>query len=456
MIINENLIKYMFNKENLIKRFFTNAILIVLFIILGFIFVYNSYKVLYMHYYDIITNNNIVYNTEISKESNKYKDIMSNCLAIKCDKMIMLGDDNEYNAFEIEYDNNNQYNYLAYDEEFEFRTIGFTKYLTDDLKLIIYTDDINYIIDNSYYIENTLYSLLFMIVLSAVIFVIVNFYSSYISFKNNIYEKKNYKNYVENKLQGNVTEMIHHEINAPLAILTTLNSTIKDILDGKICIEKSQKDKIIESYNYGINRITEVVAFLAKSKHFKRDNDVDIYDVFEHLVYSINTTHILKTDIEYIDCKELLSSYIVNPKLGNASFMNIITVLFNNSIEAGANLMSIKVHELDYFYMTLDVKDNGRGIRDTNNNLFKDSGKIIEQYGYSTKDAKGNQIVKKGFLYTLLRWFKITVVCTDSNRGIGLYMNKILLSTVNGDIKLLETSENGTTFRIKIPVQKKK
>ena len=34
-------------------------------------------------------------------------------------------------------------------------------------------------------------------------------------------------------------------------------------------------------------------------------------------------------------------------------------------------------------------------------------------------------------------------------------MNKVLLASVKGDIKLVSTSEQGTTFRIKVPITKK-
>ena len=40
----------------------------------------------------------------------------------------------------------------------------------------------------------------------------------------------------------------------------------------------------------------------------------------------------------------------------------------------------------------------------------------------------------------------------SSGMGLGLYMAKNYLNNLKGDILIKETSENGTTFKIKMPV----
>lgn len=460
MIVNETLIKSIFSKQNMIKHFLINILLLLSMYIVSFIIIINSYIVIYNQYEYAVNNTNVNYNYNIYEASNKYKDAMSRCLAINCERIVLKfdaddEDDIEYNIYKIEYDLDTQFNYLKLVEDEEFHTFPLTKYLTSELRMIIYGEHAIYIMNDNSYLESTLNSTFFIAIIFAVIIIILNFYAAYHSFKNEIYERKNYKTYIENKLQGNVTEMIHHEINAPLSILMSTSYLIKEIIERKSELSQEDTDKIMSSYNYSINRINEIVVFLAKSKHFKRDENVSIYESIEHVIHGINSTHILKLGISYENCEDILKKYIVGSKLGNAGFMNVVTVLFNNSIEAGANMIIVTSPSKTSEHIFIDFRDNGRGIRDTNGNLFKNSGKIISQYGYSTKDEKGNPVVKKGFIYKILRFFKIKLITTDTTRGIGLYMNKVLLESSNGSIRLLNTSDEGTTFRVKIPITKK-
>lgn len=458
MIINETLIKYIFNKNNFIRRALINLVLILAICTITVVVIINSYRSVYEYHKDIIYNTKISYNYNISDESNLYKDSISRCIAIKCER-IVLKDTNtlKFEVYETEFNKDTQYTFLKLTDEV-FSTSAFTKYLTPDFRLIIYGDNAIYIMDDNTYLESNLQTITIMLVVSVLIIIAINYMSTYASYKNDIYEKKNYKTYIENKLQGNVMEMIHHEINTPLSILVATEDAIKDIFAkcSTDKISKDELDRVMTYYNYSVKQITETISFLAKSKHIKRDDTIPILKSFEHIVHSINATHIIKLNIEYNNCKDILDSYIINPNLSHAGFMNVITVLFNNSIEAGANLITVSLAKLYNNYMCLDIKDNGRGIRDTNGDLFKDSGKIIQEYGYSTKDDKGKQIIKTGFLYKLLKFLHVKIISTDTTRGIGLYMNKILLENVGGKIWLIETSENGTTFRVKIPVQKKK
>lgn len=454
MIINETLVKYIFNKQNILKYFAINMILIISMFAISFIVIVNSYIVIYKQYKDTIENVNVSYNYNISEASNNYKESMQRCLAINCERVV-LKDENDYDVYKIEYDMDTQFNYLKLVDDEIFHTIWFTQYLTSEFRMVIYGEHGIYIMNDNNYLESTLNTIFLLGILFAVIIIVINFYAAYHSFKNDIYEKKNYKTYIENKLQGNVTEMIHHEINAPLSILISTSYLIRGIIEHKSTVSQEDIDKIMDSYNYSINRISEVITFLAKSKYFKRDDNVTIYDSIEHIIYSINTTHILKLGIKYDDCEKILNNFIIDPNLGHAGFMNIITVLFNNSIEAGANLMTISVPSYTDTHLTLDVKDNGRGIRDSNGNLFKDSGHVISQYGYSTKDDKGKPIVRTGLLYRIFKLFRIKLITTDTTRGIGLYMNKVLLENAHGTINLHSTSDEGTTFRLKIPIKHK-
>ena len=455
MVLNETFIKYVFNKQNMFKHFIICILILCTLFLIGLIIIIQSYVMIYDYYKDTVLRTDVSYNYNISESSNVYKDVITKCLAIKCERIVLTNDAGDHFVYKIEYDNELQFSYLVLTDEV-FDTLSISKYFTKELRLIIYGNIGIYIMDNNSYIETTLNTITYLIIIFSIIIIGINFYSSYNAFKNEIYEKKNYKTYIENKLQGNVSEMILHEIGTPLAILLSIYSTVEDAINKNYIFTQEEKTKLMDSYKFALTRINETIAFLAKSKYLKRDGNVSLYDSLEHVIASINSTHIVKVGIEYIDCEEVLKSYTIKENLTNSGFMNVLTVLFNNAVEACASIMTISIHELTHEFITIDIKDNGRGIRDVNDNLFKDSGKIIEQYGYSTKDEKGNPVVKEGFIYKILKLLRIKLICTDTNRGIGLYMNKVLLASVKGDIKLVSTSEQGTTFRIKVPITKKK
>lgn len=454
MVINETVVKYVFNKQNMLKHFFVSIVMILVLLLIGSVIIIQSYKLIYEQYEDTVLSTDVSYNYNISEASNKYKEVITKCLAISCERIVLTNDAGDDLVYKIDYDIDNQFNYLTLTDEI-FKTSDFTKYVTKELRLIIYGKQARYIMDDNTYLQTTINSMLYLVLIAGGIIIIVHFYSCYRGFKNDVYEKKNYKTYIENKLQGNVSEMIHHEISAPLAILLSIYSTVEDGLSKNYNFSMDEKTKLMDSFKFALTRINETTSFLAKSKHLKRDGNVSMYDSFEHVTASINTTHIVRITTEYTDCEDLLKSLTIKANLSNSGFMNVLTVLYNNAIEACSSVMTISVHQLTHDFITLDIKDNGRGIRDVNDNLFKESGKIIEQYGYSTKDEKGNPVVKKGFIYKLLKLFRIKLISTDTNRGIGLYMNKILLQSVKGKIELVSTSEQGTTFRIRVPVQKK-
>lgn len=448
--INENVVKYIFNKESILRNIlYIFAIIIIVFVavcgimIMTYSRAYNTYK--------FNVDNTHTVGTDIEAYYAK-------CYSINCRWVIINKKDSDdpFDVYKLKINKKTNVGSLEPVDDDEFQISFINKHLTSNFNLIIYgNDDHMYVIQDNEYIISGLYAGVALSALFILIFVSNNIRMVYVRYKIDAYERNNYKMYTENKLQGNLTEMIHHEISTPLSILTSCVSRIKDNILHQDVLEKEDKEKLITSMDFSINRITNTVGMLANSKHFRHSDNVTIYEIANKIVADINNSHIGKLDIQY-DCKtDILDSYYVDRKLDTSHFMNILTVLFNNSLEAGANLVTIKLVKTGKKMMIIDVSDNGRGIRDTTDNLFNDSGKIISEYGYSTKDAKGNQIIDTSIINKLLNKLGVKVIKTDTSRGLGLYMNKMLLKNVRGSIELISTSERGTTFRLMFPVVKK-
>ena len=94
----------------------------------------------------------------------------------------------------------------------------------------------------------------------------------------------------------------------------------------------------------------------------------------------------------------------------------MIINLVRNSIQADATAIKIELNSNGNNFIII-FSDNGKGIPE------KDRDKIFET-GFTSKE--------KGM-------------------GIGLKLSKRFLEGINGNIILLKTSENGTSFQITIP-----
>ena len=86
----------------------------------------------------------------------------------------------------------------------------------------------------------------------------------------------------------------------------------------------------------------------------------------------------------------------------------------------------------------------------SNNNIIKDYN--IFNYGYSTKDIDGVDIISDSWLSSIL--YKLKILSRDNEfRGAGLSLCKDLLKKNGGDIILVDTNKEGTTFKLIIPTK---
>jgi sensor histidine kinase regulating citrate/malate metabolism len=149
--------------------------------------------------------------------------------------------------------------------------------------------------------------------------------------------------------------------------------------------------------------------------------------------------------VELITAKGALSiSNKIRTDNGNNELINI-----NNIITENANKLVFSAETKDDM-LELTIRDNGRGIRDNNNNIIKDYN--IFNYGYSTKDIDGINIITDSWLSGIL--YKLKILSRDNEfRGAGLSLCKDLLKKNGGDIILVDTNKEGTTFKLIIPTK---
>lgn len=444
MVVNDNFIKYISNWDNFKKH----IIQLVVILITVHIFVFIT---IYMFLGHLATNySNSLKSAYIPPEYTKKEELLVKCKQIKCIKVYSLDQTGTWRAYD--FDNRGLTpDILVYKGNHSPSISSYTKYLTNKYyNLNIKDGNEIYVVNDADFLSTiSNYTLLLHIAIS-ILFVLTTIYNMYLSYKSYIYEKSNYKLYTGHKIQGNITEMIHHELVAPIAILKSVAVELGRILN----IDNSNEhEELMISLKYSTERLETVLGTLYEDRTVRNSNSNSnsIYALLNYSISTINRIRVGRLEVEFNNGSDL-DSYALR-KLTNGDFLNILNVMLTNSIEASASLITYDIEILPGGYCYLYITDNGTGIRDSNNKLVSNPEKYIYAYGYSSKIKPKSSIVEN-WISKLLSKLKVHIVKTDTDRGIGLYMNKVLLHKAGGRIELVKTSCDGTTFRLKLPIVK--
>jgi len=243
-----------------------------------------------------------------------------------------------------------------------------------------------------------------------------------------------------NKSMINITENIHHELNTPLEVIDNKVEKIHNILKDFINDEKEviknintiPKDRLLrhkrilklnEDFEFIRTASEQIYTVLEKMKGFKHlrysNGNKSLKDIIEGGFKIINISN---TNFEYkIDDK--CDLYSLNSKnLSNADFLSIILNHIKNSLEAFASKIFIIYDKYDNNFVYLRIIDNGNGIPE-------EAKKKIFLPNFSTKHSD------------------------NGIRGNGMYLNKHIMNSAGGDIRLISSTKKGTTIKLKIPAK---
>jgi len=223
-----------------------------------------------------------------------------------------------------------------------------------------------------------------------------------------------------------LTENIHHELNTPLAII---NNKVKQLQKRsleqyslRICSESKIKetDRDFNLISASLTQINDLLDRMRPFKDVKTQNERDLKTVITTSCDLMGISQNERFDFKVYSGFEnfkLDGKYLKNGEL-TAILLNFI----KNSLDANATNLEFKIKSYDEKQKMLSffVIDNGNGISEEfKKDIFKDKS--------STKSG---------------------------TRGAGLYINKFILNSANGDIILSHSSDRGTIFVIRMPVIK--
>lgn len=349
------------------------------------------------------------------------------------------------------------------------------------LTIVKYKKDI-YFVDDGRYMELVIKMTLLVMLIAGIFYTITGGVVVYQIDKTDNIAKSVFKNKLESKLQRELAESMTHEMGMPIA---AIESSISELFanlypckwtEDNICdfqneyigpetcrdcatFKPKRSVDIIAIEHYTqikimLSRLSAVIKLVADAKHIKYSNGTASFlTMIENTTAKINSFKVSKFRTIYVN-RDLLNKYTVGKTITTGEMLIIFNTMINNSLEAKATELEFKAEQVQSGKINIYVRDNGRGIRDCFDNIVNDE--TIFQYGYSTKDEKGNQIVDKSRWKRLLFKIGINVTNRGTPRGVGLSVNKGVLAKTGGDISIVSTSACGTTFKITIPVMEKK
>ena len=240
-----------------------------------------------------------------------------------------------------------------------------------------------------------------------------------------------------NRSMINIAENIHHELNTPLEVIDNKLEKIRRSLNFYLSGQTKQKNKetkgsellklpnLEEDFEFIRNASEQIYTVLEKMKSFKHlrysNGNKSIKNIIDGSFKIINLSN---TNFEYKVDKKLSKFSLNGEVLKNADLLNIMLNHIKNSLEANSSKIFIILVEANAKRIKFRIIDNGNGIPPkAQKNIFKPN--------FSTKSV------------------------SDGIRGNGMYLNKHILKGAGGDIKLISTSNKGTTLEISLPIKER-
>ena len=452
------------------KLFFSKLIIIyltVMFVISSIVELVESNTIDFISY-KLIKHNLDAVTTFQEEPLNNLNVLLNNCLLVKCTYLSVSA--NKYRYFyELgkKQDNEHYLIYVGrerYDQSDTIITNHFI-YPFYSYKNIVFYNTKKYIYTFFKYVLEHI--TIFLWFLWTVFYLIGGIL--YIKYKNR--ERFINTKIVADSVQKELSESLHHEIRSPLTVIKVIGLNLRDTLNsymanshkcevdnklGKkvVCldipkVEIEELNKELDLFINTVERIEGTVSILGRSKHIRGGEDYTINKIVDNFKSVKLIMQTVKPIFKVINLK--VDRHPIVPEL-NIVITNILDTLVNNSLEAGATLISIyPLQTVQEYYgrkaIFLYVEDDGGGIRDKEGNI---NPKLdIFKYGFSTKDKLAT---RKANFFTKLFGLDTEI---SNTRGIGLNVNREAIRSYGGELSLFKTNRVGTIFQIVIPISDK-
>ena len=437
--------------------------------------------VLFSICYTAVANYNGIYDKykyrleHISRED--HNDILKMCEAVNCVSLVDKLTNSPINKVKYNKGKMILYGYNGYAliklEKVEIqstRLLAINLPINKDLYTVIDMKRYTLFIDDTPYWERVIISLYWNLGVFTIFALLAIFIHFIITSSGTTLDSIKQKKELEGIVQRDIIEVINHEMNVPLAVLSmNLNQLMIKLFpcdrrEDSICnrcefregflpefIEQPNPCINCENYfsdmgidkelrnhfkdmGFSIDRLNAIVKMMGNSKTIKNTNgNISIKTIVENVISTTNCYKLAKIDLE-ITTPGLLDKYSVGGNLTNGDMLNILYVLTNNAMEAKANRLVVYGTLINEKTMDIYVKDNGIGIKNKDGKFIRDNR--IFDYGYSTKSNNNNNNKPSGLLYYIKQkylFIKDSILISfgykekdyKSGRGIKLYLQML-------------------------------
>ena len=228
----------------------------------------------------------------------------------------------------------------------------------------------------------------------------------------------------EEKHHEDFISTVSHELRTPL---TSIRGFAQTMLSSWDSLDDENKKKFIQIIEQQSNRLINLVENMLSVNKLQSFKDKLVFksasanSLIEPIVQIIKhqyPDHIFETDF---------SKNIPNILVDKDKFQQIMTNLIENAAKysnEGTKIIVTTDFSCNCDYISIKVTDEGVGIKE------EDYDKIFTKFS-----RLDNPLTRK-----------------VQGSGLGLYITKILVSKMNGEIKV-KSSENGTTFEVFLPFE---
>ena len=222
---------------------------------------------------------------------------------------------------------------------------------------------------------------------------------------------------------GQLVSGVAHEINTPLASISSNNDLINRILANKNNLSLEQIEILRELNNIDIEAAQRISNIVKSLKRFVRLDEAEFQkaDINKEIDLTLKLlTHELGNNIEIIKNYSAIPEVMCSVNMLNQVFMNLLVNACHSIKQKKQKGIIVITTMADEKFLTVKIKDNGTGIPSEIQSKIFNAGFTTKKIGIGT--------------------------------GLGLSISKKIAELHKGSISFVSKQNEGTEFTVSIPV----
>lgn len=222
---------------------------------------------------------------------------------------------------------------------------------------------------------------------------------------------------------GQLVSGVAHEINTPLASISSNNDLINRILANKNNLSLEQIEILRELNNIDIEAAQRISNIVKSLKRFVRLDEAEFQkaDINKEIDLTLKLlTHELGNNIEIIKNYSAIPEVMCSVNMLNQVFMNLLVNACHSIKQKKQKGIIVITTMADEKFLTVKIKDNGTGIPSEIQSKIFNAGFTTKRIGIGT--------------------------------GLGLSISKKIAELHKGSISFVSKQNEGTEFTVSIPV----